>query len=208
MAEVVEIERDGAAAARSALERCLGEGGVAIYPADGLYGLAADPLEPAAIDRIHRLKGRDDGKPSAVLYFSPLAMRELVSGLGPRARDAVGALLPGPVTLVLDNPQRRYPLACREDPAKLGVRLLDGPLAGVMHPMFQTSANISGEPAPSRFEDLPESIVAGSDLAIDGGTLSGFPSTVVDIASIDLDGTWRILREGGLPAERVEEVLG
>ena len=74
--------------------------------------------------------------------------------------------------------------------------------------MFQTSANISGEPAPSRFEDLPESIVAGSDLAIDGGTLSGFPSTVVDIASIDLDGTWRILREGGLPAERVEEVLG
>jgi len=208
VAEVVEIERDGAAAARSALERCLGEGGVAIYPADGLYGLAADPLEPAAIDRIHRLKGRDDGKPSAVLYFSPLAMRELVSGLGPRARDAVGALLPGPVTLVLDNPQRRYPLACREDPAKLGVRLLDGPLAGVMHPMFQTSANISGEPAPSRFEDLPESIVAGSDLAIDGGTLSGFPSTVVDIASIDFDGTWRILREGGLPAERVEEVLG
>ena len=206
--KLVSIERDGAAAARSALERCLGEGGVAIYPADGLYGLAADPLEPAAIDRIHRLKGRDDGKPSAVLYFSPLAMRELVSGLGPRARDAVGALLPGPVTLVLDNPQRRYPLACREDPAKLGVRLLDGPLAGVMHPMFQTSANISGEPAPSRFEDLPESIVAGSDLAIDGGTLSGFPSTVVDIASIDLDGTWRILREGGLPAERVEEVLG
>jgi L-threonylcarbamoyladenylate synthase len=208
VAEVVSIERDGAAAARSALERCLGEGGVAIYPADGLYGLAADPLEAAAIDRIHRLKGRDDGKPSAVLYFSPLAMRELVSGLGPRARDAIGALLPGPVTLVLDNPQHRYPLACREEPARLGVRLLDGPLAGVMHPMFQTSANVSGEPAPSRFEDLPESIIAGSDLAIDGGALTGLPSTVVDIASIDVDDTWTILRQGGLPAERVEEVLG
>jgi L-threonylcarbamoyladenylate synthase len=208
VAEVVSIERDGAAAARSALECCLGDGGVAIYPADGLYGLAADPLDPAAIERIHRLKGRDDGKPSAVLYFSPLAMRELVSSLGPRARDAVGALLPGPVTLVLDNPQHRYPLACREDPARLGVRLLDGPLAGVMHPMFQTSANVSGEPAPPRFEDLPEAILAGADLAIDGGALTGFPSTVVDIASIDADGTWSILREGGLPAERVEEVLG
>jgi L-threonylcarbamoyladenylate synthase len=208
VAEVVSIERDGAVAARSALERCLGEGGVAIYPADGLYGLAADPLDAAAIDRIHRLKGRDDGKPSAVLYFSPLAMRELVSGLGPRARDAVGILLPGPVTLVLDNPQHRYPLACREDPARLGVRLLDGPLAGVMHPMFQTSANLSGESAPSRFEELPESILAGSDLAIDGGALTGLPSTVVDIASIDLDGSWSILRQGGLPAERVEEVLG
>jgi L-threonylcarbamoyladenylate synthase len=207
VAEVVLIERDGPPAARSALERCLAKGGVAIYPADGLYGLAADPLDPAAIDRIHRLKGRDDGKPSAVLYFSPLAMRELISGLGPRARDAVGALLPGPVTLVLDNPQHRYPLACREDPGRLGVRLLDGPLAGVMQPMFQTSANVSGEPAPSRFEQLPAPIVAGSDLAIDGGALTGQPSTVVDIASIDVDGSWAILREGGLTAERVAAAL-
>jgi L-threonylcarbamoyladenylate synthase len=208
VAEIVSIDRDGAPAVRSALERCLGEGGVAIYPADGLYGIAADPVDPAPIDRIHRLKGRDDGKPSAVLYFSPLAMRELVDDLGPRARDAVGALLPGSVTLILDNPKHRYPLACREDPARLGVRLLDGPLAGVMHPMFQTSANISGEPAPSRFEDLPEPIVAGSDLAIDGGELTGRPSTVIDIASIDIDGTWSILREGGLPAERAAEALG
>ena len=208
VAEIVSIERDGAPAVRSALERCLGEGGVAVYPADGLYGIAADPVDPAPIDRIHRLKGRDDGKPSAVLYFSPLAMRELVDDLGPRARDAVGALLPGSVTLILDNPKHRYPLACREDPARLGVRLLDGPLAGVMHPMFQTSANVSGEPAPSRFEDLSEPIVAGSDLAIDGGALTGRPSTVIDIASIDIDGTWSILREGGLPAERAAEVLG
>lgn len=208
MAEVVSIQRDGAPAVRSALERCLGEGGVAIYPADGLYGIAADPLDPGPIERIHRLKGRDDGKPSAVLYFSPLAMRELIAVLGPRARDAVGALLPGPVTLILDNPQHRYPLACREDPARLGVRLLGGPLDGVMHPMFQTSANLTGEPAASRFEELPEEIVEGSDLAIDGGTLTGLPSTVVDIASIDVDGTWSILREGGLPGERVAEALG
>ena len=72
-------------AARSALERCVGEGGVAVFPADGLYGLACDPLDPEAIERIHSIKGRDDGKPSAVMYFSPLAMRELVSELG-RAR--------------------------------------------------------------------------------------------------------------------------
>ena len=117
-------------AARAALERCVAEGGVAVFPADGLYGLACDPLDAAAIERIHRIKGRDDGKPSAVMYFSPLAMRELVDGLGPRTRDAVGALLPGPVTLVVANPERRYPLACREDPERLGVRLIAGPLAG------------------------------------------------------------------------------
>jgi L-threonylcarbamoyladenylate synthase len=196
--EVVKLKSGGAQAARSALQRCVAAGGVAIFPADGLYGLACDPLEAGAIARIHRLKGRDDGKSSAVMYFSPLAMRELVSGFGPRTAAAVSALLPGPVTLVVANPGHRYPFACREDRERLGVRLLGGPLAGVMCPVFQTSANVSGEPAPSSFAAVPESIVAGADLAIDGGELTGLPSTVVDIAGIDEDGTWTVLRDGAL----------
>jgi L-threonylcarbamoyladenylate synthase len=196
--EIVSIERGAAAVARSALERNVAAGGVAIFPADGLYGLACDPLDAAAIGRIYRLKGRDDGKPSAVMYFSPLAMRELVSELGPRTAAAVSALLPGPVTLVVANPGRRYPLACREDPERLGVRLLDGPLAGTMCPVFQTSANLSGEPPPSRLDDVPPSIVGGVDLLIEGGELTGMPSTVVDISSIEEDGGWTVLREGAL----------
>ena len=155
MSEVVSIESDGAGAARFALEHCIAGGGVAVFPADGLYGLACDPLDPAAIERIHAIKGRDDGKPSAVLYFSPLAMRELVDGCGPRTREAMAALLPGPVTLVIANPERRYPLACREDPERLGVRLISGPLEGAMCPLFQTSANVSGEPAPGAYEQVP-----------------------------------------------------
>jgi L-threonylcarbamoyladenylate synthase len=197
--EAVSIERDGTAPARAALERCIADGGVAVFPADGLYGLACDPLDPAAIERVHRLKGRDDGKPSAVMYFSPLAMRELVEGLGERTREAVAGLLPGPVTLVVANPEGRYPLACREDPERLGVRLIDGPLVGAMCPLFQTSANRSGEPAPSSFGDVPPEIVAAVDLAIDGGTLSGVPSTVVDLTGFDETGEWTVLREGALP---------
>jgi L-threonylcarbamoyladenylate synthase len=197
---VVSIERDGSAAARSALERTIAAGGVAVFPADGLYGLACDPLDAAAIARLHEIKGRDDGKSSAVMYFSPLAMRELVEGLGPRTRLALGALLPGPVTLVVANPEGRYPLACREDPARLGVRLIDGPLGGSMCPLFQTSANLSGEPAPFRFEDVPAALVAAADLAIDGGELTGLPSTVVDLTGFDTEGEWTVLREGGLSA--------
>jgi L-threonylcarbamoyladenylate synthase len=196
--EVVKLEPGGAATARAALERCIAAGGVAVFPADGLYGLACDPLDAGAIARIHRLKGRDEGKPSAVMYFSPLAMRELVAGLGPRSAAAVSALLPGPVTLVIANPGHRYPLACREDVERLGIRLLSGPLAGVICPVFQTSANLSGEPAPACFAEVPGSIVAGADLAIDGGELTGLPSTVVDIASIEEDGSWTVLRQGAL----------
>jgi L-threonylcarbamoyladenylate synthase len=196
--EVVSVERDGAEPARGALERCVAAGGVAVFPADGLYGLACDPLDTAAIERIYGIKGRDDGKPSAVLYFSPRAMRELVEGFGPRTREAVGRLLPGPVTLVVANPQRRYPLACREDEERLGVRLIGGPLAGAMCPIFQTSANLSGEPAPARFADVPAEVVAQVDLVIEGGELTGQPSTVVDLTDFDLGGEWTVLREGGM----------
>jgi L-threonylcarbamoyladenylate synthase len=205
--EVVSIERDGRDAARAALERRVGEGGVAIFPADTLYGLACDPLNADAVERIHEIKGRGERKPSAVMYFSPLAMRELVSGLGPRAREAVGALLPGPVTLVLANPERRYPLACREDAERLGVRLIEGPLAGAMTPIFQTSANRSGAPAPRSFDGIDSGVLVAADLAIDAGELIGEPSTVVDITEIDSGGDWRILREGALPATEVERRL-
>ena len=200
MGVTISIDRDGAEAARAALERCVASGGVAVFPADGLYGLACDPLDAAAIERIHRIKGRDDGKPSAVMYFSPLAMRELIESLGPRTREAAGILLPGPVTLVIANPQRRYPFACREDPERLGVRLIGGPLAGAMCPLFQTSANRSGEPAPGSFEKVPTQILESVDLAIDGGALTGLPSTVVDLTRLDAGGGWEVLRDGALSA--------
>jgi len=211
VAERVSIERDGADAARAALERTIAAGGVALFPADGLYGLACDPLDAGAIERIHEIKGRDDGRPSAVLYFSPLAMRELVEGLGERTQRAVGALLPGPVTLVVANPRQRYPLACREDRERLGVRLIGGPLAGTMCPIFQTSANASGKPAPASFAEIPTEIAAAADLAIDGGTLTGLPSTVVDLTAFGRTGKWSVLRAGGLDptelAARLEDLI-
>ncbi len=193
-----EIVTTAGGEATAALERRIASGGVAVFPADGLYGLACDPLNPAAVIRIHQLKGRNDGKSSAVMYFSPLAMRELVAGFGPRTAAAAGALLPGPVTMVVANPERRYPLACRENPERLGIRLLAGPLAGAMCPIFQTSANRSGEDPPRRFVDVADVILEGVDLAIDGGELTGLPSTVVDLTEFDENGDWQVLREGGL----------
>ena len=207
MSELVSVERDGAAAARSALERCVGEGGVAIFPADTVYGLACDPLGEAAVSRIHELKGRDEQKPSAVMFFSPLAMRELIATLGSRTRDALAALLPGPVTVVVANPERRYPLACREDPERLGVRLIDGPLAGAACALFQTSANRSGEPAPRSIADVDPALLGSADVAIDAGSLPGTHSTVVDVTAVDAGGGWRVLREGALSNDELERRL-
>ena len=207
MSEVVRIAEDGEDAAREALEACITAGGVAVFPADGLYGLACDPMSPSAVRRIHELKGRPARKPSAVLYFDQLAMRELVADMGPRTREAAAALLPGPVTLVIANPAQRYPLACAEDPEKLGVRLLDGPLRGARCPLFQTSANLSGEPPPASFREVDVELVKAVDLAIDGGRLTGEPSTVIDVSRLDSGGGWEVLREGGLPKAEAFRLL-
>jgi L-threonylcarbamoyladenylate synthase len=204
----VSIGGDGAEVARRELERCIGRGGVALFPADTLYGLGCDPSSAAAIERIHSLKGRDERKPSAVMFFAPPAMRELVATLGPRTRDALGALLPGPVTLVVQNPERRYPLASGEHPERLGVRLIAGSLSGVRMAMFQTSANRSGKPPTNRFEEVDPQILAGVDLAIDGGELRGEPSTVVDLTALDSGGAWEVLREGAMSAAELESRLG
>ncbi len=207
MTEVVSVARDGADTARAELERCVAGGGVAVFPADTVYGLACDPLNEPAVERINEIKGRDRAKPSAVMYFAPLAMRELLAGLGERARSAIERLLPGPLTLVVANSDHRYPLACGENPERLGVRLIEGPLAGTMTPVLQTSANRSGEPAPADFEGIDPLIVGEAHLAIDGGALGGEASTVVDLGSIDDDGSWRVLREGALSDEDLRERL-
>jgi len=203
MSQLVSVVEQGPDAAREALDACIGAGGVALFPADGLYGLACDPMSPGAVERIHKLKRRPPRKSSAVMYFSPLSMRELLGSVGPQARSALGALLPGPVTAVIANPDGRYPLACLQDPGRLGVRLIEGPLDGARHPVFQTSANISGSEPPGSFEEIDLGLVQEVDLAIDGGVLTGDPSTVVDLSEIDPFGRWAILREGALPEAEV-----
>ena len=207
MSQLVSVAEQGPDGAREALDACIGAGGIALFPADGLYGLACDPMSPSSVERIHELKRRPPRKSSAVMYFSPLVMRELLGPLGPQARAALGALLPGPVTVVVANPDGRYPLACREDPSRLGVRLIEGPLAGARHPVFQTSANISGEEPPGSFDEIDLGLIREVDLAIDGGVLTGNPSTVVDLSEIDPFGRWSILREGALREAEVRRRL-
>lgn len=206
--KVVATDIKGGDAARQALESCISKGGVALFPSDGIYGLACDPLDEKAVDRIHQIKERGASKPSAVMYFSPLAMRELIRDLGQKVGEAAGKLLPGPVTLVVPNPRHRYPLACREDPARLGIRVIEGPLSGARCPILQTSANLSGEPPTSSFAGVVPEVREAVDLAIDGGRLTGLPSTVVDLTELDENGIWTVLRDGGMSRGDLIAVLG
>lgn len=184
------------------LERCLADGGVVVFPADTVYGLACDPRSPAAVERLYALKGRSAGKPAAIMVFS----LEALPPLGQRTTAVARALLPGPLTLLVDDPERRFPLA--GGGTTLGLRVPDVPLlARVPVPLLQSSANLAGGPDARRLADVPASIREAADLVIDGGELPGTPSTVVDLTRYDHDGTWRIVREGAVARAALEQVL-
>lgn len=192
----------------SAFERCISVGGVALFPADTVYGLATDPDSREGVDRLYRLKGRPPERPAAVMFFQLELALAALPELPERTREAVERLLPGQLTLVLPNPARRYPLACGPEPEKLGLRVPDVPLlADVSWPVLQSSANPSGGPDARRVEDVDERIRSGVDLVVDAGELPGTPSTVVDLSGYEERGDFAILREGAVPAERVEPLL-
>jgi L-threonylcarbamoyladenylate synthase len=170
----------------AALGACVAAGGVAVFPADTVYGLACDPENSQAVAKLYALKGRPPEKPAAVMFFD-------LDELGD-----FGGLLPGGVTLLLPNPEHRFPLACTNDPGTLGVRVPF--LAPVGRPVLQSSANLAGGPDARRLKEVPEAIRTGADLVLDGGELPGVPSTVIDLRTPD----WKIVREGAVSAERVE----
>ncbi len=194
-------------------ERCIAVGGVALFPADTVYGLATEPDSKEGVQRLYRLKGRPPERPAAVMFFRlELAVAALPELTG-RARAAVERLLPGGLTLLLPNPARRYPLACGPSPEVLGLRvpLLTGPLsplAGLAWPVLQSSANRSGGPDARRVDEIDSRIRSGVDLILDAGELPGTPSTVVDLTSYEETGEFAIVREGAVRRARVEEALG
>ncbi|HEY2636282.1 MAG TPA: Sua5/YciO/YrdC/YwlC family protein, partial [Solirubrobacteraceae bacterium] len=103
--------------------RCMRVGGVAVFPADTVYGLACEPDSKTAVRRLYALKGRPPDRPAAVMFFSRERALAALPELGRRTRAAAERLLPGPVTLLLPNPARRFPLACGPDPDTLGLRV-------------------------------------------------------------------------------------
>jgi L-threonylcarbamoyladenylate synthase len=193
---------------RRAFEDCIAAGGVAVFPADTVYGLACDPTSRAAVSRLYALKGRPADKPAAVMFFSLERALDALPELGPRTRGAIEALLPGAVTLLLANPLARYPLACGHDPWTLGLRVPEpGVLAAVAVAVMQSSANRSGGDDPRSLDEVDEAVREGADLVVDGGTLPGTPSTVVDLRAYGSHGTWSVVREGAVTSDDVAAAL-
>ena len=195
-------------------QETISNGEIVIFPTDTLYGIACDPDDAAAAERIHELKGRPPKKPSAVMYFSlDRLLADLGNDLDPKTLNLVEQLFPGPFTLVVANRGNRFLPACAGTSEKLGLRVPKlGPaieaLGSVEIPVMQTSANLSGGPDATAVEDIDPAIIAGVDLVLDGGPLLGYGSTVADVSELE-EGRWRLLRSQ-MPrtSGRIAELIG
>lgn len=171
------------------------DGGVVVLPTDTVYGLAASPDDPEALRRLFTLKGREADVPIAVLCASAGQALSLAGTVNAPAALLAARHWPGPLTLVLPRGgDLEWDLG--EPRTTIGVRCPDHDLVravtGDLGPIAVTSANRHGEPTPTTAEAAAGSLTGPVDLVVDGGTLAGNASTVVD-ATVD---PVRVLRAG------------
>ena len=175
------------AAALANIARTLEAGGVVCYPTDTVYGLAVNPLNQNAVERLFTLKGRDELKPILLLSNS-VEMARTVSVPNVVFERVSAAFWPGPLTLVTEA-QDHVPDRITAGTGTIGVRWPNAAVPGQIIeafglPITGTSANRSGQPEIRCALDAVQQLGEDIDIVIDGGTLGGtLPSTVLDVTA-------------------------
>lgn len=187
---------------------CLFGGGVVAVPTDTVYGLAVDATNLEAMEKLRALKGREGQKPVAVLIDSERLFRTLVVEMHEKVEDLMDRFWPGALTLVARK--RREALRGVSTDDSLGLRMPDdvltlGLINMLARPVAATSANLPGNPPLRSAQDIARTFGSGVDLILDGGSLGKTSaSTVINVK----EKPYRILREGDLKRETLQEVLG
>lgn len=179
-----------------------------VLPTDTVYGLCADAYREAPVLRLGKLKGRPEGMPVALVAADLDMILDAVPEIRGRAAVACRALLPGPYTLVVPNPARRFRWIGGSRPDTLGVRVPDLPAAARevverVGAVAATSANLHGGPDARRVDELPPELLDAVAAVVDAGELPGTPSTVLDLTGPEPV----VLREGAVPAAEALSAL-
>jgi L-threonylcarbamoyladenylate synthase len=185
-------------------------GGVVAIPTDTLYGLAADPFNLTAVERLFAIKRRAPSKPISLLISDRPMLETLVSDLSPEAKRLIDTFWPGPLTLIFKNiPFKNIPTLPDRLTAGTGtvaVRLpqsvfLRRLIERVGHPITATSANRSGGPDSLSAEEVLATLGGEVDRIIDGGVArSPLLSTLIDVTVTPP----HLIREGAIPLAAIE----
>jgi len=174
----------------------LGKGSLVIMPTDTVYGVAADPAVPGAVERIFAAKGRDRDKPIPLLAAGIEDVRKYGAVLGRAERELASRYWPGPLTMVLKVGDREEGFRVPDHGVALALLREAGGVLRV------TSANISGAPPALTAEAAATALGDRVEEVLDAGHVpGGKPSTVVRATGERIE----ILREGAIPSRDILE---
>ena len=177
-------------------------------PTDTFYGLAADPFNLRAVDRVYDIKSRSRHKPLSLLIESVDQAEDLAQSLPEEFHVLARRYWPGPLTIIV-KASSRLPLKVTANTGNVALRVPNAriPLAVVeaaQIPITATSANLSGESECTTAVAVHDQLHDRISIIVDGGTSPRHvPSTIVDLT--DEEARWRILREGAIPTQDISE---
>ena len=201
------MRADHAAVHRAA--QVLQAGGLVVFPTDTVYGIAVDPLNAGAVQRLYEIKGRAAAKPLQVLLADPAQLSDVARDIAPAAQRVANRFFPGGITLVLKKAES-IPSAVVAGGDTVGVRVPDHAVSRDLvrafgRPLAATSANRSGQPSPQTAQEALVQLGDDIDFVLDGGPCPvGLESTVIDLSG----GRQLVLRKGAVSVEDLEAVLG
>jgi L-threonylcarbamoyladenylate synthase len=193
----------------SAAVQVLKGGDVIVFPTETLYGLGADALNDAAVEKVFQLKGRDPRNPIPVLVADQKMLHTLVAKIPTVAQKLMDRYWPGPLTLVLPG-RKNIPKPLCNPTGGIAVRISSQPIAallikGLGRPLTATSANPSGKEPARTLQEAKTYFADRVELFVDGGTLtSKSGSTVVEV----IEDNVKVVREGEISASELQRFLG
>ena len=179
-------------------------GGLVAVPTETVYGLAANGLDAAAVERVYAVKGRPEVKPLSLMVPGAEAMARCWSRVPPQARSLAEEFWPGPLTIVGES-AAAIPAVVRAGGSTVGLRCPDHPLTLALLrecglPLAAPSANPSGAPSPRTAREVLDYFDGKIDAVVDGGECGiGRESTLISVAGAP----FRILRAGALPEAEI-----
>jgi len=182
-------------------------GGIIAFPSDTCYGLATNPFDAQAVDRLFKIKGRDACKGIILLVSSMEMLEALTKNLSPLSKSMMKAFWPGPLTLILEKKPHlsdrlsgtHQTIGIRYPKAQIPIQLIKK----TGFPISATSANKSGETSAQSAEEIKESLGENLDLILDAGHCKGLPSTIIDTTVIPP----KLLRKGALSEKRMGKLF-
>jgi L-threonylcarbamoyladenylate synthase len=204
-ADPVSPSTDAAVAVALVIEA----GGLAVFPTDTVYCLAADMNNPEAVERMYVLKGRPATKGLPLLIAERSDLSDVAYEVPAETEILMDAYWPGPLTFVFKK-KPSVPDEVTGGRPTVAVRLpgylvCQAVLRETVSPLVSSSANLSGGVAPRAVTEIDRAILDGVDIVIDGGVCPrGIPSTILDVSA----SVWRVLREGNITREAIETAVG